>query len=46
MLRDLKLAGATLIADKIESEENFRQAIEEGFGPFEGYWVGESTLDL
>jgi EAL and modified HD-GYP domain-containing signal transduction protein len=46
MLRDLKLTGATLIADKIESEEDFRQAVEERFGLFEGYWVGESTLDL
>lgn len=43
MLRDLKLTGATLIADRIESEEDFRQAVEEGFELFQGHWVGEST---
>jgi c-di-GMP-related signal transduction protein len=46
MLRDLKLTGATLIADRIESEEDFRQAVEEGFGLFQGYWAGESTIYL
>jgi EAL and modified HD-GYP domain-containing signal transduction protein len=42
MLSDLKLTGATLIADKIESEEDFHLAIEEGFGLFQGCWVAES----
>ena len=42
MLRDLKLTRATLIADNIESEEDFNQAVEEGFGLFQGDWVGES----
>ena len=42
MLSDLKLTGATLIADKIESEEDFHLAVEEGFGLFQGCWVAES----
>ena len=42
MLSDLKLTGATLIADKIESEEDFHLAVEEGFGLFQGCWVGAS----
>jgi EAL and modified HD-GYP domain-containing signal transduction protein len=41
MLRDLKLTGATLIADKIESEGDFHQAAELGFGLFQGIWIGE-----
>jgi EAL and modified HD-GYP domain-containing signal transduction protein len=45
MLRDLKLTDATLIADRIESEEDFSQAVAEGFGLFQGYWVGESLSD-
>ncbi len=42
MLRDLKLTQATLIAAKVESEEDFRQAVEDGFELFQGSWGGES----
>ena len=42
MLSHLKLTEATLIADKIESEEDFLFAVEEGFGLFQGCWVGET----
>jgi EAL and modified HD-GYP domain-containing signal transduction protein len=41
MLRRLNLTRATLIAEKIESEEEFREAVEEGFGLFQGYYFGE-----
>ncbi len=43
MLNSLKLTGATLIAEKIESEEEFLQALEEGFTLFQGYWTAEQT---
>jgi c-di-GMP-related signal transduction protein len=54
MLRELKLTKATLIAVEIESEEEFNQAVEEGFELFQGPWVGKhatyamrtSPLDL
>jgi c-di-GMP-related signal transduction protein len=41
MLRRLNLTRATLIAEKIESEEEFHEAVEEGFGLFQGYYCGE-----
>jgi c-di-GMP-related signal transduction protein len=41
MLRRLNLTRATLIAEKIESEEEFHEAVEEGFGLFQGYYFGE-----
>jgi c-di-GMP-related signal transduction protein len=41
MLHGLKLTRAALIAEKIESEEEFQQAIEEGFTLFQGFWVAE-----
>ncbi len=41
MLRRLKLTSATLIAEKIESEEEFLHAVEEGFGLFQGDYLGE-----
>jgi c-di-GMP-related signal transduction protein len=41
MLRRLNLTRATLIAEKMESEEEFRQAVEEGFGLFQGYYFGD-----
>ena len=44
MLRDLKLTRATLIACKIETEEEFHHAVKEGFGLFQGYWVGERIV--
>jgi EAL and modified HD-GYP domain-containing signal transduction protein len=43
MLRRLNLTGATLIAEEIESEEEFQQAVEEGFGLFQGHYFGERT---
>ena len=41
MLRRLRLTGATLIAENIESEEDFREAVEDGFGLFQGHYLGE-----
>jgi c-di-GMP-related signal transduction protein len=41
MLRRLNLTRATLIAEKIESEEEFHEAVEEGFGLFQGYYFGD-----
>jgi c-di-GMP-related signal transduction protein len=41
MLRRLNLTRATLIGEKIGSEEEFHEAIEEGFGLFHGYYFGE-----
>lgn len=41
MLRRLNLTCATLIAENIESEEEFREAVEEGFGLFQGHHCGE-----
>ena len=36
------LPGETqLIAEKLESRDEFRQAVEEGFDLFQGYWVGQ-----
>ena len=43
MLRDLNLTRAVLIADKIESEEEFHKAVGDGFGLFQGYWAGETV---
>jgi c-di-GMP-related signal transduction protein len=43
MLRRLKLTAATLIAEQIECEEDFRQAVEEGFALFQGHYAGEHT---
>lgn len=42
MLRDLKLTRATLIADRIKSEGEFHQAVNEGFGLFQGNWIGRA----
>ena len=41
VLRRLNLTRATLIAEKIESEEEFHEAVEEGFGLFQGNYFGE-----
>jgi EAL and modified HD-GYP domain-containing signal transduction protein len=41
ILRELEETGATLIAEKIESKEEFLQAVDEGFGMFQGYWIGK-----
>ena len=43
MLRRLNLTGATLIAEKIETEEEFHEAVEEGFGLFQGSYFGEQV---
>ena len=43
MLRGLRLTGATLIAEQIESEVEFHQAVEEGFGLFQGDYFGGGT---
>jgi len=41
MLRDLQLTRAVLIANRIDSEEAFHEAVEEGFSLFQGEWAGE-----
>ena len=41
MLRRLRLTKAILIAENIESEEEFQDALEEGFELFQGNHVGE-----
>jgi EAL and modified HD-GYP domain-containing signal transduction protein len=43
MLRGLRLTGATLIAEQIESEEEYHQAVEQGFGLFQGDYFGGGT---
>jgi c-di-GMP-related signal transduction protein len=43
LLRRLKGTGATLIAEKIETEEEYRTAIWEGFQLFQGYYFLESA---
>jgi c-di-GMP-related signal transduction protein len=42
VLRDVKGMGITLIAEKIESRDEFLRAADEGFELFQGYWVGQS----
>jgi c-di-GMP phosphodiesterase len=41
MLPALRQTGATLIAEKIESEQEFLEAVEEAFTLFQGYWTAE-----
>ena len=41
MFRRLRLTGASLIADKIECEEDFQQARADGYGLFQGLHLGE-----
>jgi c-di-GMP-related signal transduction protein len=42
MLRRLRLTGASLIAEQIECEEEFQSAREDGYGLFQGAFLGES----
>ncbi len=44
MLSGLRMTGATLIAEKIESREEFHQAVEEGFALFQGFWTGQHAV--
>ena len=41
LVRSLKGSGATLIAEKIETEEEFRMAVWEGFELFQGFLFTE-----
>jgi EAL and modified HD-GYP domain-containing signal transduction protein len=41
VLSDVSSMGITLIAEKIESRDEFLRAADEGFELFQGYWVGQ-----
>lgn len=41
VLDDVGSMGITLIAEKIESRDEFLRAADEGFELFQGYWVGQ-----
>ena len=41
MLSRVKLTGATLIAANVATEEDFHQAVDEGFGLFQGCYAGD-----
>jgi len=43
MFRRLRLTEASLIAEKIECEEEFQNAREDGYGLFQGTYLGESV---
>jgi len=43
MMRRLRLTGASLIAEQIECEEEFDNAREDGYGLFQGTYLGESV---
>ena len=45
MLRRLSLTRAILIAQTIESEEMFREAVTEGFGLFQGSFCRDASVD-
>jgi c-di-GMP-related signal transduction protein len=43
-LRQLEGSGVTLVAEKIETEEELKIAIEEGFELFQGYFFGRPSI--
>ncbi|MFP5234607.1 MAG: EAL and HDOD domain-containing protein [Acidobacteriota bacterium] len=43
-LERLKKKGVALIAEKIETEDEFQQAVEEGFELFQGYHLGRPVF--
>lgn len=43
-LQRLKNKGVALIAEKVESEDEFQEAVEEGFELFQGYHLGLPTF--
>jgi c-di-GMP-related signal transduction protein len=44
IIRRLKTSTATLVAEKIETNEEFEMALEEGFRLFQGYYLGRPTV--
>lgn len=44
IIRRLKTSTATLVAEKIETNEEFEMALTEGFRLFQGYYLGRPTV--
>ncbi len=44
IIRRLKTSTATLVAEKIETNEEFEMALGEGFRLFQGYYLGRPTV--